>query len=65
MPSYINPHPLSAIEVQRITATATALNFERLCSDTGGTIDAGARGAVARSAARHVRWVRGKHDHLT
>lgn len=65
MRSYVNLYPLSAAVVQRIAAAATALEFDRLYSNTGGTIDAGARDAVARSAARHVRWVRGDHDHLT
>jgi hypothetical protein len=65
MRSYVNLYPLSAAVVQRIAAAATALEFDRLYSNTGGTIEAGARDAVARSAARHVTWVRGGHDHLT
>lgn len=65
MRSYVNLYPLSAAVVQRIAAAATALEFDRLYSNTGGTIEAGARDAVARSAARHVAWVRGDYDHLT
>jgi glyoxylase-like metal-dependent hydrolase (beta-lactamase superfamily II) len=63
--SYPNRIPLSPAVVQRITRALTALPFDRLYDNFGRGIESGAADAVARSADRYVRWVRGEFDELT
>jgi hypothetical protein len=65
MRSYPNRIPLSPAVVQRIAGAAARLPFDRLYDNFGKTIEAGAAAAVARSAERYCRWVRGDFDELT
>ncbi|UNX55938.1 hydrolase [Georgenia sp. TF02-10] len=65
MRSYPNKIPLSAAVVDRVAGAVTALAFDRLYGNFGGTVPAGARAAVRRSADRHIAWVRGDHDQET
>ena len=65
MRSFPNRLPLSAAVVQRIAGAVEGLAFDRLYDNFGNTVDGDAAGAVARSADRYARWVRGDFDHLT
>ncbi len=63
--SYPNRIPLSPAVVQRITAAAERLQFDRLYDNFAHGIDGDARAAVRRSADRYIAWVTGDFDHLT
>jgi glyoxylase-like metal-dependent hydrolase (beta-lactamase superfamily II) len=63
--SYPNRIPLSPATVKRITDAVARLPFDRVYDNFGGTIEAGAAAAVARSAERYRGWVRGEFDELT
>ena len=63
--SYPNHLPLSAAVVQTVAARVHALDVDRLYDNFGGRVAADGAACVARSAERHVRWVRGDFDHLT
>lgn len=63
--SVVNPYPLSAAVVERLSGAVADLAFDRIYGNTGGTVDTGGRAAVSRSAARHISWIRGEHDDLT
>ena len=60
--SYPNRIPLSAAVVARVSASATASDFDRLYDNFGGVVAADARAAVLRSAERYISWIRGDHD---
>jgi glyoxylase-like metal-dependent hydrolase (beta-lactamase superfamily II) len=62
MRSYVNRIPLSAAVVERIVSTLERLDYERLYTLNGGTIDHDAKAAVRRSADRYIGWVRGDFD---
>ncbi|MFT2817067.1 hydrolase [Leifsonia sp. A12D58] len=65
MRSYPNNIPLSGAVVDRIATTTLASPFDRLYGNFGWAIPSDAHGAIHRSAARHVAWVRGDFDDLT
>ncbi len=65
MRSYPNHLPLSAAVTERVAVHIERLAFDRLYGNFTNVIDSDARAVVRRSAARHVAWVRGDHDHLT
>jgi glyoxylase-like metal-dependent hydrolase (beta-lactamase superfamily II) len=57
--------PMSAGVVQRLVDRLEEIEFDRLYTLGGDTIDDDAHGVVRRAARRHVRWVSGEFDHLT
>jgi hypothetical protein len=63
--SYPNRIPLSPAVVERVAGALLQLSFDRCYDNFGTVIEAGAAGAVSRSADRYTRWVRGEFDHLT
>ena len=65
MRSYPNHLPLSAAVTERVAHHIEQLAFDRLYGNFTNVIDSDARAVVRRSAARHVAWLRGDHDHLT
>jgi hypothetical protein len=65
MRSYPNHFPLSAAVVERVATHLERFSFDRLYGNFTNVIDGDARGAVRRSADRHVGWVRGDFDDLT
>jgi glyoxylase-like metal-dependent hydrolase (beta-lactamase superfamily II) len=62
MRSYVNRIPLSAAVAERIASTLGRLDYERLYTLNGGSIDRDAKAAVRRSADRYIGWVRGDFD---
>ncbi|GAA1634604.1 MBL fold metallo-hydrolase [Brevibacterium sanguinis] len=65
MRSFPNYLPLSAAVVQRIAASVSDLDFDRMYGNFGQTITGGAHAAVQSSADRYARWVSGEYDDLT
>jgi hypothetical protein len=65
MRSYPNRIPLSGAVAQRVARDILELDFDRIYGNFGNAIPRDGKGAVRRSADRHVAWVRGDHDHLT
>ena len=57
--------PMSAAVVQRLVDTLESVEFDRLYTLGGDTIDHDAHDLVRRAARRHIRWISGEFDHLT
>jgi hypothetical protein len=57
--------PMSAAVVQRLVDDLESVEFDRLLTLGGDTIDHDAHDLVRRAARRHIRWVSGEFDHLT
>jgi hypothetical protein len=63
MRSYPNYIPLSGPDVERVVAALTPLSFDRLYGWTPErVVRSEAKVALERSAARHLRALRGEHD---
>jgi glyoxylase-like metal-dependent hydrolase (beta-lactamase superfamily II) len=65
MRSYPNRIPLSGNVVQRMAATLSELEFDRIYGLFVNAIDSDGKDCVRRSADRHAEWVRGDYDQLT
>lgn len=65
MRSFPNRIPLSAGVVEQISRAVEVLPFDRLYDNFGGTLAAGARATVRRSADRYTGWVSGAFDAST
>ena len=63
--SYPNRIPLSANVVNRMAATLSTLDFDRIYGLFSNVIESDARRSVQHSAARYCAWVSGQYDHLT
>jgi hypothetical protein len=63
--SYPKLMPLSPAVVRRLVDRLDALDYDRLYTLGGDTLDADARQVVHRSADAHIRWALGEFDHLT
>jgi hypothetical protein len=65
MRSFPNRIPLSAAVVQRLASAFAELEFDRIYGNFDNVIPQAGKLSVARSAERHIAWVRGDYDHLT
>jgi len=57
--------PMSAAVVRRLVDGLESVDFDRLYTLGGDTIDHNAHDLVRRAASRHIRWVSGEFDRLT
>lgn len=57
--------PMSAGTVGRLVEDLEAVDFDRLYTLGGDTIERNAHDVVRNAARRHIRWVSGEFDHLT